>query len=61
LIPRTPGCSPAVDHLDVDQVQTLAGQIGNEHVHVDVLVNDIWRYIEEVRETGLHADPNQYR
>jgi biotin operon repressor len=22
---------------------------------------DIWRYIEEIRERGLHADPDDYR
>ena len=36
------GIAAAVDHLDAEQVQTLAGQIRNEHGHVDVLVNDIW-------------------
>jgi NAD(P)-dependent dehydrogenase (short-subunit alcohol dehydrogenase family) len=36
------GIAAAVDHLDADQVQTLARQIRNEHGHVDVLVNDIW-------------------
>jgi NAD(P)-dependent dehydrogenase (short-subunit alcohol dehydrogenase family) len=36
------GIAAAVDHLDVDQVQTLAEQIRHEHGHVDVLVNDIW-------------------
>jgi NAD(P)-dependent dehydrogenase (short-subunit alcohol dehydrogenase family) len=36
------GIAVAVDHLDADQVQTLARQIRTEHGHIDVLVNDIW-------------------
>jgi NAD(P)-dependent dehydrogenase (short-subunit alcohol dehydrogenase family) len=36
------GIPIAVDHLDVDQVRRLAERIGDEHGHVDVLVNDIW-------------------
>jgi NAD(P)-dependent dehydrogenase (short-subunit alcohol dehydrogenase family) len=31
-----------VDHLDVDHVQRLAGQIRDTYGHIDVLVNDIW-------------------
>ncbi|MGH3327634.1 MAG: SDR family oxidoreductase [Streptomycetales bacterium] len=36
------GIAAAVDHLDPDQVKSLAGQIRNDHGHIDVLVNDIW-------------------
>lgn len=31
-----------VDHLEPEQVRALAEQIGREHGHIDVLVNDIW-------------------
>jgi NAD(P)-dependent dehydrogenase (short-subunit alcohol dehydrogenase family) len=31
-----------VDHLDPEQVRSLADRIGTEHGHIDVLVNDIW-------------------
>ncbi len=36
------GIAAVVDHLDPDQVRTLAEQIRNDHGHIDVLVNDIW-------------------
>lgn len=36
------GIAVAVDHLDPDQVKTLAEQIRTNHGHIDVLVNDIW-------------------
>jgi NAD(P)-dependent dehydrogenase (short-subunit alcohol dehydrogenase family) len=36
------GIAAAVDHLDVDRVHLLAGQIRKDHGHIDVLVNDIW-------------------
>lgn len=36
------GIAAVVDHLDSAQVERLAGQIRDEHGHVDVLVNDIW-------------------
>lgn len=36
------GVAAAVDHLDPDQVADLAERVGNDHGHVDVLVNDIW-------------------
>ena len=36
------GIAVAVDHLDPEQVGALADRIGNEHGHIDVLVNDIW-------------------
>ena len=36
------GVAVVVDHLEPDQVKTLAEQIRNDHGHVDVLVNDIW-------------------
>lgn len=36
------GIAVAVDHLDPDQVKSLAEQIRNDHGHIDVLVNDIW-------------------
>jgi NAD(P)-dependent dehydrogenase (short-subunit alcohol dehydrogenase family) len=36
------GIAAAVDHLDADQVKTLAEQIRTNHGHIDLLVNDIW-------------------
>src|SRR5437016_7223819 len=36
------GIAAAVDHLETDEVKTLAEQIRKEHGHIDVLVNDIW-------------------
>jgi NAD(P)-dependent dehydrogenase (short-subunit alcohol dehydrogenase family) len=36
------GVAAAVDHLQPDQVRSLANQIRNDHGHIDVLVNDIW-------------------
>lgn len=36
------GIAFPTDHLDANQVQSLATRIRNEHGHVDVLVNDIW-------------------
>lgn len=36
------GIAVAVDHLESDQVKTLAEQIRNDHGHIDVLINDIW-------------------
>ena len=36
------GVAVPVDHLDGDQVQALAERVGNDHGHIDVLVNDIW-------------------
>jgi NAD(P)-dependent dehydrogenase (short-subunit alcohol dehydrogenase family) len=36
------GIAAAVDHLDPDQVKSLAEQIRNDHGRIDVLVNDIW-------------------
>jgi len=36
------GVAAAVDHLDRDQVRTLAERIRAGHGHIDVLVNDIW-------------------
>jgi NAD(P)-dependent dehydrogenase (short-subunit alcohol dehydrogenase family) len=36
------GIAAALDHLDAEQVKTLAGQIQEEHGCIDVLVNDIW-------------------
>src|SRR2546421_4696158 len=36
------GIAVTVDHLDPTQVGRLAEQIGSDHGHVDVLVNDIW-------------------
>ncbi len=36
------GIAAAVDHLDPDQVKSLAEQIRKDHGHIDVLVNDIW-------------------
>ncbi len=31
-----------VDHLDTDQVRTLAERIGDDYGTIDILVNDIW-------------------
>lgn len=36
------GIAIAVDHLDSDQVRSLADRIRADHGHIDVLVNDIW-------------------
>jgi NAD(P)-dependent dehydrogenase (short-subunit alcohol dehydrogenase family) len=36
------GIAAVVDHLDADQVRSLAEQIRKDHGHIDVLVNDIW-------------------
>jgi len=36
------GLAAAVDHLDADQVKSLAEQLRKDHDHIDVLVNDIW-------------------
>ena len=36
------GIAEVVDHLDVEQVATLAARLRDRHGHVDVLVNDIW-------------------
>jgi NAD(P)-dependent dehydrogenase (short-subunit alcohol dehydrogenase family) len=36
------GIAAVVDHLDPDQVKSVAEQIRKDHGHIDVLVNDIW-------------------
>ena len=36
------GVAAVVDHLDPEQVRSLADRLGREHGHIDVLVNDIW-------------------
>jgi NAD(P)-dependent dehydrogenase (short-subunit alcohol dehydrogenase family) len=36
------GIAVQVDHLDAEQVASLAELIRSEHGHLDVLVNDIW-------------------
>jgi len=36
------GIAMAVDHLDAEQVRSLADRIRADHGHIDVLVNDIW-------------------
>jgi NAD(P)-dependent dehydrogenase (short-subunit alcohol dehydrogenase family) len=36
------GIAIAVDHLDSEQVESLAEKVRNDHGHIDVLVNDIW-------------------
>jgi len=36
------GIAHAVDHLDPEQVGRLATRIGDEHGHIDIVVNDIW-------------------
>src|SRR5215831_15149735 len=36
------GVPIAVDHLDPQQVEALAGRLRDEYGHLDVLVNDIW-------------------
>jgi NAD(P)-dependent dehydrogenase (short-subunit alcohol dehydrogenase family) len=36
------GVAVAVDHLDSEQVCSLADQIRDRYAHIDVLVNDIW-------------------
>lgn len=36
------GIAIQVDHLDTEQVRRLAERLGDEHGHLDILVNDIW-------------------
>lgn len=36
------GVAAAVDHLEPDQVRTLAERVRGDHGHIDVLVNNIW-------------------
>src|SRR5262249_28424438 len=36
------GTAAAIDHLEPDQVKSLAEQIRKDHGHIDILVNDIW-------------------
>lgn len=36
------GISIQVDHLDPEQVQTLASRIDEKHGRLDILINDIW-------------------
>src|SRR5262245_799734 len=36
------GIPIALDHLEPDQVKSLAERIRQEHGHIDMLVNDIW-------------------
>lgn len=36
------GITYRVDHLDAEQVRTLADRLGSEHGRIDILVNDIW-------------------
>jgi NAD(P)-dependent dehydrogenase (short-subunit alcohol dehydrogenase family) len=36
------GIPAVVDHLDPDQVATLANQIQDTYGHIDILINDIW-------------------
>ena len=36
------GIAIAVDHLEPEQVKTMADKIGSDYGHIDVLVNDIW-------------------
>lgn len=36
------GIAAVVDHLDHDEVRSLAERIRRDHEHVDILVNDIW-------------------
>jgi hypothetical protein len=40
-----------------------SGQLASEYGFTDLDGSqpDIWRYIEEIREPGLHADINDYR
>jgi hypothetical protein len=53
----------APDRARWNQRSVTAGQLAREYGFTDVDGSqpDIWRYIEEVRETGQHADLNQYR
>jgi NAD(P)-dependent dehydrogenase (short-subunit alcohol dehydrogenase family) len=46
-----------------NQRSASSGQLAREYGFTDVdgTRPDIWRYIEEVRERGLHADPADYR
>lgn len=36
------GIAEVVDHLDSDQVESLAARIRDQHGRIDILVNDIW-------------------
>ena len=36
------GIAVAVDHLEPEQVENLAGQIRKDYGRIDILVNDIW-------------------
>jgi NAD(P)-dependent dehydrogenase (short-subunit alcohol dehydrogenase family) len=39
---RRPGIAVAVDHLEPEEVEALAGRIDDEQGRLDVLVNDVW-------------------
>ncbi len=36
------GIAAVTDHLNTDDVRRLAADIGQQHGHIDILVNDIW-------------------
>jgi NAD(P)-dependent dehydrogenase (short-subunit alcohol dehydrogenase family) len=46
-----------------NQSSVSSGQLALEYGFTDLDGSqpDIWRYIEEIQEPGLHADPNDYR
>jgi NAD(P)-dependent dehydrogenase (short-subunit alcohol dehydrogenase family) len=51
------------DRARWNQKSISSGQLAREYGFTDVDGSrpDIWRYIEEIRERGLPADPNDYR
>ena len=51
------------DRARWNQKSVSSGQLAREYGFTDLDGSrpDIWRYIEEIRERGLHADPNDYR
>ena len=46
-----------------NQKSVSSGQLAREYGFTDLDGSrpDIWRYIEEIRDRGLHAEPNDYR
>jgi hypothetical protein len=51
------------DRARWNQKSVSSGELAGEYGFTDLDGSrpDIWRYIEEVRDRGLQADPNDYR
>ena len=51
------------DRARWNQRSVSSGRLAREYGFTDIDGSrpDVWRYIEEIRERGLHADPNDYR